>query len=266
MKRVVKKPQDDIITERLILRQSDDERDLENYLSHLMSAYEFYFQYGDEYSDELYNMIDFHSSNVIYYSVFLKEQDIMVGYVGVLPYRHSNSGEIEFYIFKEHRRNHYASEALAALVEWFMSDRLNNKSEKKITAITLSENEVSCKLLEYIGFDNVASGIRLNNLADTYEHTTMPVGIGMAAYEFTKVSIKIYSRDIMERQIKRHFPNNTAVICFYDPNGTRLDYSGVAEDVIYIPMDDFQTDLPQADMIADFVRKVMKKEHNIICQ
>lgn len=46
---------------------------------------------------------------------------------------------------------------------------------------------------------------------------------------------------------------------------TLLDIS-VAEDVIYIPLDDFQTDLPQADMIADFVLKAMKKEHNIICQ
>lgn len=161
---------DDIVTDRLILRQSRDDRDLENYLSHLKEADEFYFQYGEEYSDELYKMIDFHSSGVIYYSVFLKEQDTMVGYVGVLPYRDSNSGEIEFYIFKEHRRNHYASEALTALVEWYMSAELNQQSTRKVIAETMSKNEISCKLLESIGFAKEAMGIRLmDGLADQEE-------------------------------------------------------------------------------------------------
>lgn len=270
MKKVVRDSQpnyDDIITDRLILRPSNDDRDLENYLSHLKAADEFYYQYGEEYSDELYNMIDFHSSGVIYYSVFLKEQNIMVGYVGVLPYQNSNAGEIEFYIFKEYRRNHYASEALTALIEWFMSAELNNKSEKKIVAETLSENEISCKLLEHIGFDKSAMGIRFTKSLADNDGQTQHNGIAMTSYEFTKGSVKAFSRDNMEWHIrKRRFPHNTDVICFYDPDGTHIDYSGIAEDVICIPLADFQTDLPQADMIADFVRRIMKKEHNIICQ
>lgn len=257
---------DDIITDRLVLRQSSDDRDLENYLSHLKSANEFYFQYGKEYSDELCQMIDFHSSGVIYYSVFLKEQNIMVGYVGIMPYRDNNAGEIEFHIFKEYRRNHYASEALTALMEWYMSAELNNKSEKKITAETLIENEISCKLLEHIGFEREAVGLRLAESLTDIDELKPPLGVGMAVYQFTKGSIKIYSRESMERQIARHFPDNTAVICFYDPYGTHIDYSGVAEDIIYISLDDFQTNLSQANQIAEFVRRAMKQEHNIICQ
>ena len=260
------KKYDDIITDRLILRQSNDDRDLENYLSHLKTANEFYFQYGKEYSDELYNMIDFHSSGVIYYSVYLKEQDIMVGYVGVLPYRGDNAGEIEFHIFKEHRRNHYASEALTALIKWYMSAELNNKSEKKIIAETLSDNEISCKLLEHIGFEREAMGIRFTKSLDDIDNLTPPFGVGLAEYKFTQGSIKIHSRQSMERQIARHFPSNTAIVCFYDPYGTYIDYNGIAEDVIYIPLDDFQADLPQAGRIAEFVHKMMETGHNIICQ
>ena len=260
------KKYDDIITDRLILRQSNDDRDLENYLSHLKTANEFYFQYGKEYSDELYNMIDFHSSGVIYYSVYFKEQDIMVGYVGVLPYRVDNAGEIEFYIFKEYRRNHYASEALTALMEWYLSAELNNKSAKKIVAETLTENEVSCKLLEQIGFEREAAKIQFTKSLADIDQFTPPFGIGMVVYEFTKGNIKIHSRSSMARQIARHFPNNTAIICFYDPCGTHIDYGSFTEDVIYVPFDDFQTDLPQAGQIAAFIHKMMKKGRNIICQ
>lgn len=257
---------DDIVTERLILRQSSDDRDLENYLSHIKSADEFFIQYGQEYSDELCGMIDFHSSGVIYYSVFLKETETMVGYVGVLPYRDSNSGEIEFYIFKEYRQNHYASEALSALIEWYLSHELNNKSPKKIIAETLSENEPSCKLLERIGFDKKALGIRFTINPNDIDDSTTPSGIGMTAYELTRGNVEIYSRESMERQLTKGFPNNSAVICFYDPDGTHIDYSGATDDVIYIPLDDFQTNLPQAEAIAEFVRRTMEKERNIICQ
>lgn len=80
------------------------------------------------------------------------------------------------------------------------------------------------------------------------------------------MTVLIYSRSSAERLIQNHFPDNTAVICFYDPDGTHLDYSGIAEDVIYIPLDDFQTDLPQADMITDFIRRAESQKQNIICQ
>ena len=100
---------DEIITDNLILRSSDDDRDLSNYLSHLKSADEFYIQYGYDYSPELEAIIDFHTAPVYYYTLFLKDNGKMVGYVGLTnnAYGEIDTGEIEFYIFKEHRRNHY---------------------------------------------------------------------------------------------------------------------------------------------------------------
>ena len=80
------------------------------------------------------------------------------------------------------------------------------------------------------------------------------------------MNVQIYSRYSAEKLIQNHFPDSTAVICFYNPNETHLDYNGAAEDVIYIPLDTFQTDLPQADRIADFIRRAESKKQNIICQ
>lgn len=79
-------------------------------------------------------------------------------------------------------------------------------------------------------------------------------------------NIQIHSRKSMEQLIARCFPSNTAVICFYEPEGTHIDYGDVTEDVVYIPLDDFQTNLPQADMIAEFVHKAMTRGYNVICQ
>lgn len=56
------------------------------------------------------------------------------------------------------------------------------------------------------------------------------------------------------------------MICFCDPDETPVDYSGAAEDVICIPLDSFQDDLPQADMIAGFIRRAESKQQDIICQ
>jgi len=80
------------------------------------------------------------------------------------------------------------------------------------------------------------------------------------------MNIQIYSRASAEQLIENSFPNDTVVICFYDPYGTHHDYRGFAEDVIYIPLDDFQSDLPQADMIAEFVKTAKEKGQDIICQ
>lgn len=47
----VRHPYRELVTSRLVLRSSDDERDLTDYLSHLEAENEFYFQYGTERSD-----------------------------------------------------------------------------------------------------------------------------------------------------------------------------------------------------------------------
>ena len=78
--------------------------------------------------------------------------------------------------------------------------------------------------------------------------------------------ISIYAKTDMERLIRKGFPKETAVICFYDPCENHLDYNGITKNVIYVPLDDFQTDLPQADEIAAFIRMAYREGQNIICQ
>lgn len=157
----------DIETERLILRQSIDSRDLDSYISHLKSADEFYAQYGYDYSEELEQAIDFYSSGVIYYTVFLKDTDEMIGYVGINPDRFNNSGDLEFYIFSEHRRKHYAAESIQAMIKWYFCEEIPmgkySKNAKTITAETLEDNTPSRRLLECLGFERTATGFRFSD-------------------------------------------------------------------------------------------------------
>ena len=91
----------------------------------------------------------------------------------------------------------------------------------------------------------------------------------------TYISINIYSRDFIENYIlPKDFFKNTAVIIFYDPDRynnendkyTLVDYSGKTDNVLYIPLDDFQTELPEAEKIAEFVYSAKSKGLRIICQ
>ena len=150
---------DEIISEHLVLRKSVDERDLENYLMHIRQADEFYFQYGQPYSDELYSAINFHYSEVIYFTVFLKDTDIMVGYVGIMPECEFAQGEIEGYIFKEYRRKHYAAEALRALIDWYLSLETESEEPRNIYSREVPENEPCIKLMQHLGFTEAARGM-----------------------------------------------------------------------------------------------------------
>lgn len=149
----------DIITERLILCPSDDERDLENYINHLKNEDGFYFQYGEQYSLELEERIDFHSSGVIYYTVFLRDSDTMIGYVGILPYLDKeHPGELEFYFFSEYRRKGYAKDAVNAFIQAYISDESTGKKRKHIIAEVIGENESAVEFLISLGFIFSASG------------------------------------------------------------------------------------------------------------
>lgn len=74
--------------------------------------------------------------------------------------------------------------------------------------------------------------------------------------------------------MQKNFPKSTAVISFYDPDRYNtdpsyplVDYNGKADNALYIPLDDFQTELPEADKIAEFVYSAKsKKLRQIICQ
>ncbi len=154
----------DIITDRLVLRRSRDDRDLEDYLSHLEAENEYFYQYGEQRSEELIKMIDFHSAPVHYYTIFPKDMPVMAGYVGIgrLPgERSENLGNLEIHVFREYRRRHYAREASAALIKSFFDGSLTGSRGALVEAETISENEPSILLLESLDFKKDAVGFRL---------------------------------------------------------------------------------------------------------
>ncbi len=81
------------------------------------------------------------------------------------------------------------------------------------------------------------------------------------------MNVKICSRKEIERLLNHDFPADTAVISFYDSDSApRVDYQEKADSVLYVSLDDFQTELPQAKEIAKFIRTAETKGLNIICQ
>ena len=147
-------------TARLILLPSSDERDLAEYKGHLTDAAEFFMQFGLRMTDEVLEAIDFHSSDVIYYTAFSKATKAMIGYVGILPYEMSDGvGELEFHIFREHRGKGYCAEASEALMGAFFGGSLTGKPGKTIVAETMPENIPACHVLERLGFEKAGSGM-----------------------------------------------------------------------------------------------------------
>lgn len=100
------------------------------------------------------------------------------------------------------------------------------------------------------------------------------------------MNVNIYSREVIERIIAEgKFPDNTAVISFYDPAIKRIDkeyshvdYSEVCKDVFFCEIDDLDLDylpekgytydtfFPEADNMAMFIAKAYMDGKSIICQ
>lgn len=100
------------------------------------------------------------------------------------------------------------------------------------------------------------------------------------------MNVNIYSRKEIEKIIANGtFPENTAVISFYDPaikkidkDYSHVDYDGVCEYVSYNEVDDLDLDylkekgltydtyFPQADKLAEFIYHAYNNNMNIICQ
>lgn len=98
------------------------------------------------------------------------------------------------------------------------------------------------------------------------------------------MKVSIYSRDEIEKLINNDFPKNTAVISFYDPKGIRsdnltpIDYKNQAEMIYQVAVYDidiecledynltFDTYLPEAKEIAEFIYQAKDKGFDIICQ
>lgn len=98
------------------------------------------------------------------------------------------------------------------------------------------------------------------------------------------MKISIYSRSEIEKLIVEDFPKNTAVISFYDPAGIRsdnekpVDYKGTAEMLFQVAAYDiditvlkdygltYETYLPEADELAEFIKNAYDNGFDIICQ
>lgn len=99
------------------------------------------------------------------------------------------------------------------------------------------------------------------------------------------MKINICSRKVAEALLKDGFPKNTAVISFYDPPSKRMkevlppvDYKGKADRIFYLSLHDIDievlpdygltvdTYLPEADRLADFIRKAYDDGLDILCQ
>ncbi|SEL66269.1 hypothetical protein SAMN02910353_03110, partial [Ruminococcus sp. YRD2003] len=100
------------------------------------------------------------------------------------------------------------------------------------------------------------------------------------------MNVFVYSRAAIERIIAEgSFPDNTAVISFYDPaikridkDYTHVDYSGVRKDVFYSELEDldlevlkrkgytYDTYFTEADDMAMFIVKAHADGKDIICQ
>ena len=100
-----------------------------------------------------------------------------------------------------------------------------------------------------------------------------------------EMKILIYSRKAMEELLKSDFPENVAVISFYDPPGSfrdadyqPVDYSAKTDCVFQVALHDidlavlpkyhltYETYFPEADNLAEFIFTAKKEGKDIICQ
>ncbi|GEM_PF-503598 len=104
---------------------------------------------------------------------------------------------------------------------------------------------------------------------------------GQYCSQLTDTEIFIYSREQAEKLIQDgNFPQQTAVITFYDPEDSHVDYSSCcgSDDVYYCQLDDLDPDtlkahgtsleqyFDYADEVAEFIYDAFRSQKNIICQ
>ena len=102
------------------------------------------------------------------------------------------------------------------------------------------------------------------------------------------MNVKIYSREAIEKLLQEDFPDNVAVISFYDPPTARnykykffiqpVDYSKRTDRVFQIAINDidkdilkeygftFETYFTEADELAEFIYSAKNDGLDIICQ
>ena len=146
----------EIITKKLRLKPMDTS-EWESYVSHVIDAGEVYLQYGLEPSDELLKWIKEPTQDVIYYSIVPHDAGEAVGYVGITP----SDNNLEYYVFREHRRKGYGSEAVAAFTSAYLAGAVTGGTEEAVVAETLTDNYASIGMLEKIGYQKHSEGIMI---------------------------------------------------------------------------------------------------------
>ncbi len=94
------------------------------------------------------------------------------------------------------------------------------------------------------------------------------------------MQVSIYSREEMEDIIQNgDFPQNTAVITFYNPGDPHVHYDAVCQDVCYCALEDvdksywethyhrtYEEFFDYVDMVADFIYEMHAAGKDLICQ
>ena len=155
-----------IETRRLLLLPGLNDRDSEAFLKILRDDGDFYMFCGTSPSEnhlmEFADYFERMDHELCIYSIFPKQQkDRFIGYVGV----HRGMGseyELEFYIAKEYRKNGYCEEASRALINMIFGEGVSVNGRKisvnKLYATTQTENEPTIRLLQKLGFSEMADG------------------------------------------------------------------------------------------------------------
>lgn len=134
-----------------------------NYLVHLNMSNEHYFQYGYEDKEELFELIQTPVDIGIYYTIKKTGTDEMVGYVAITPELEGTPyNNIEFYIFREYRREGYAYEAILVMIDEYFKGSLTERIPYEVVAETIIENQPSIALLEKLGFVREAIGFNVS--------------------------------------------------------------------------------------------------------
>ena len=92
----------------------------------------------------------------------------MVGYVALYIPEEREPAEVECYVFKEHRRHHYAEEALKALINTYSSQYTDKDIQLTLRAWIGNLNKPSLELAAKLGFKDKGSAVVSLNDEDEY--------------------------------------------------------------------------------------------------
>lgn len=108
---------------------------------------------------------------------------------------------------------------------------------------------------------------------------------GLHRIKILTMNVSIFSRQAIEQLINNDFPNNVAVISFFDPktskgygNCTPVDFKNKCQRIFFVCIHDidieilgnygltFETYFPEVYALAEFILKAKQDGFDIICQ